>query len=167
MDKDRLASATHSTAFGITRGFTVAGAWMEWRSLICINETFRGSSPLMPLAVLATFHRPVTRTRARSSRSIFAVASPMPLVPPMITARFALHRSMLNLLATSGRLVNFELLCMIIRRGGLRSRNFRTSYFRILQDPSALPRDTALKDAGLDKSTPETLTMAYWVRILG
>ncbi|CAE6833537.1 hypothetical protein LMG22931_06917 [Paraburkholderia nemoris] len=31
----------------------------------------------------------ITRTRAPPSRSIFAVASPMPLVPPMITARFS------------------------------------------------------------------------------
>ena len=29
--------------------------------------------------------RPVTRTRAPPSTSIFAVASPMPLVPPMMT----------------------------------------------------------------------------------
>ena len=46
--------------------------------------------------------RPVTRTRAPPSRSIFAVASPMPLVPPMITAFFASYRSMRTLLATSG-----------------------------------------------------------------
>jgi hypothetical protein len=30
--------------------------------------------------------RPVTSTRVPPSRSIFAVASPIPLVPPMITA---------------------------------------------------------------------------------
>src|SRR5271165_4664003 len=51
--------------------------------------------------------RPVTRTRAPPSRSILAVASPMPLVPPIITTRFASYRPMRILLATLGLLCQF------------------------------------------------------------
>ena len=48
--------------------------------------------------------RPVTRTRAPPSRSIFAVASPMPLVPPIITTFLPWYRSMCILLARLGLL---------------------------------------------------------------
>jgi hypothetical protein len=52
---------------------------------------------LIQASLGATRHQN-TRT---PSRSIFAVASPMPLVPPMITARFAWYRCMRTLLATA------------------------------------------------------------------
>ena len=48
--------------------------------------------------------RPVTRTPHPRSRSIFAVASPVPLVPPMIIPFLPWHRSMCILLARSGLL---------------------------------------------------------------
>jgi len=43
--------------------------------------------------------RPVNRTRAPSARSIFAVASHMPLVPPRITTFLSLYRAIHFLLA--------------------------------------------------------------------
>ena len=50
------------------------------------------------------FERPVTTTRAPPSRSIFAVASPMPLVPPIITTFLSWYRSICILLARLGLL---------------------------------------------------------------
>ena len=59
----------------------------------CLSTTARRSKPqwrALPISFCAdsrpSFERPVTSTRAPPSSSIFAVASPMPLVPPIITA---------------------------------------------------------------------------------
>ena len=64
----------------------------EARASISVNEraSLETTRASFPSSFCAEFRpacdRPVTRTRAPPSRSIFAVASPMPLVPPMITA---------------------------------------------------------------------------------
>ena len=55
------------------------------------------------------FERPVTSTRAPLSRSIFAVARPIPLVPPIIAVLLAWYRSMCIFLVRLGRFADIEL----------------------------------------------------------
>ena len=82
----------------------------EARASISVNdraslETTRASFPSSFCAdSRPACERPVTRTRAPPSRSIFAVASPMPLVPPIITTFLPWYRSMCILLARLGLL---------------------------------------------------------------
>ena len=60
-----------------------------------------------PRRIQARLRAPVTRTRAPRSRSMFAVASPTPLVLPMITTRFSSYRPIGCLFASPKHLYNF------------------------------------------------------------
>src|SRR5450432_1479123 len=73
-----------------------------------------------------SFERPVTRTRAPPSRSILAVASPIPLVPPMITTFLPWYRSMCILLEMLGLFVVYELFSTIM--GVRKTTDFSMSY---------------------------------------
>ena len=76
----------------------------EARASMSVNDraSLETTTPPFPSSFCAdsrpAFERPVTRTRALPSRSIFAVASPMPLVPPMITTFLRSYRFMCILL---------------------------------------------------------------------
>jgi hypothetical protein len=71
------------------------------------------------LLFLRRFHTSLRATRHQNacppSRSIFAVASPIPLVPPMITARFSPYRSMRSFLRQDC-LISFELRFSKVRK---------------------------------------------------
>src|SRR5271168_4622736 len=92
----------------------------EARASMSVNEraSLETATPPFPSSFCVESRpacdRPVTRTRAPPSTSIFAVASPMPLVPPMITTFLPSYRSMCILLATSGCFAEFELFSTII-----------------------------------------------------
>ena len=80
----------------------------EARASISVNDRASLESTMAPFpsSICAdsrpAFERPVTRTRVPPSRSILAVASPMPLVPPIITTFLSWYRSLCILLASLG-----------------------------------------------------------------
>src|SRR5271168_4367165 len=80
----------------------------EARASMSVNEraSLETTMAFFPISFCAdsrpAAERPVTRTRARPSRSIFAVASPMPLVPPIITTFLPWYRSMCIFLVMLG-----------------------------------------------------------------
>ena len=82
----------------------------EARASMSVNEraSLATTMACLPISFSAdsspAFERPVTRTRAPPSMSSFAVASPMPLVPPIITTFLPWYRSMRILLNRLGLL---------------------------------------------------------------
>src|ERR1700691_6531763 len=82
---------------------------------------------------------PVTRTRAPSSARSFAVASPIPLVPPVITARFPWYRAILNLHLVSEpvSLIDRSVSFLLQIRGGLRlSLIYGGTFLLIIEEAS-------------------------------
>ena len=126
------------------------------------------------------FERLVTRTRAPPSSSVFAVASPMPLVPPIITTFLPWYLSIYILLPSLGCFADFELFGMIIRRGGCGQELFELviqntvgprgrscsaaiaccSGYRDHFAATGAPSGHRAQGCWEEKSTPETLTTA-------